>query len=96
MNVLFGISVFYICYGIAGVLGIQRIPKKYKGYSWTKKYKRSSGVAWLMLGIPWLIIIEIAKYTGTKFFLAGIVISALPALAYSFWIQWKYNKKISE
>ena len=40
MNVLLFMSVFWILYGIAGLLGFQNIPAKYKEHSWTKDVGR--------------------------------------------------------
>ena len=38
MDVLLIMSIFWIGYGILGIFGIQNIPAKYKGHSWTKDY----------------------------------------------------------
>ena len=40
MNVLLYLGIFWTLYGLAGLLGWQRINNKYKGYDWTKKYIR--------------------------------------------------------
>ena len=70
MNVILVMSVFWILYGIAGLLGFQNIPAKYKGHSWTKDYIRKQGVTWLVLGLPWL-----GFYVARTFFLAEANIS---------------------
>ena len=44
MNALLFMSVFWIIYGIAGIVGYQNIPSKYKGHSWTKDYIRCQGI----------------------------------------------------
>ena len=54
MDVLLVMSIFWIGYGILGLFGIQNIPAKYKGHSWTKDYIRKQGVTWLIVGLPWL------------------------------------------
>ena len=59
MNVLLYLGIFWTLYGLAGLLGWQRINNKYKGYDWTKKYIRCLGISWLMLGIPCLIFSHI-------------------------------------
>lgn len=53
---LWGISVFWIVYGILGILGIQKIPEKYKYKSWTPDYIRMNGMAYLLLGGCWFIL----------------------------------------
>lgn len=42
MDVTLFLNIIWIIYGIAGLLGYQNIPKKYKGYSWTVQYKQFS------------------------------------------------------
>ena len=54
MNGLLVMSIFWIGYGIFGLFGIQNIPAKYKGHSWTKEYIRKQGITWLIVGVPWL------------------------------------------
>ena len=54
MDVLFVMSIFWIGYGILGLFGIQNIPAKYKGHTWTKEYIRKQGITWLLVGVPWL------------------------------------------
>lgn len=40
MGVILVLSIFWIGYGIVGLIGFQNIPAKYKGHSWTKDYIR--------------------------------------------------------
>ena len=50
------IGIFWIGYGILGILGIQNIPERYKYRSWTPDYIRMNGIAELLLGGGWLIL----------------------------------------
>ena len=54
MSVLLVMSIFWIGYGTLGIFGIQNIPAKYKGHTWTKEYIRKQGITWLLVGVPWL------------------------------------------
>ena len=52
MKVIMWIGICWTIYGILELIGIQHIPQKYKGKTWTKDYARSHGLSWLMIGIP--------------------------------------------
>lgn len=53
---LWVISVFWILYGIAGLLGFENLPEKYKYKSWTSDYIRMNGICKLLLGVGWFIL----------------------------------------
>ena len=53
---LWVISVFWILYGIAGLLGFENLPEKYKYKSWTPDYIRMNGICKLLLGVGWFIL----------------------------------------
>lgn len=57
INVILWYSLVSIVYGIVGILGFQIVPRKYRGYNWSKKYKRTQGVGWLLVDDPWLVFI---------------------------------------
>ena len=101
MGVILVLSIFWIGYGIAGLIGFQNIPAKYKGHSWTKDYIRKQGVTWLVLGLPWL-----GFYVARTFFLAEANIStgmaivillllAVPALITTIILERKYKAMLS-
>ena len=101
MNVLLFMSVFWILYGIAGLLGFQNIPAKYKGHSWTKDYIRSQGLNWLILGLPWF-----GFYLVRTFFLAEadittgmsiviLLLLSIPALIFSVIYEKKYKAMLA-
>ncbi len=56
MEIFLFLGFFWTMYGIAGLFGYQRIPERCKNQSWTKQYIRSSGISWMMLGIPWVLL----------------------------------------
>ena len=101
MGVILVLSIFWIGYGIVGLIGFQNIPAKYKGHSWTKDYIRKQGVTWLVLGLPWL-----GFYVVRTFFLAEANIStgmavvillllAVPALITTIIWEQKYKALLS-
>ena len=97
MKVLLYMSIFWILYGIAGLLGFQNIPAKYKGRSWTKDYIRSSGLSWLILGLPWLgfylvrtfLLTEANITAGTLVII--LLFLSIPALVVSIVTEKKYK-----
>ena len=99
MQVIMSMSIFWILYGIAGVLGFQNIPHKYKLHSWTKHYIRCQGISWLMLGIPWLILYLLMTvcFADTHIRISVIILMllvlAIPAVIYSIRLERKVNVK---
>lgn len=95
MNVFLLLGFFWIVYGIAGLFGYQRIPERCKNQSWTEQYIRSSGITWLMLGIPWVLLYaadwiwDFRAHWGI--FLGLVVVLSLPSIGYSVWIERKYK-----
>lgn len=101
MNVILVMSVFWILYGIAGLLGVQNIPAKYKGHSWTKAYIRSQGLNWLILGLPWLgfylvrtfLLAEIAITAGMSVII--LLLLSIPTLIVSIGMEKKYKAMLA-
>ena len=101
MNVLLFMSVFWILYGIAGLLGFQNIPAKYKGHSWTKDYIRSQGLTWLILGLPWFgfylvrtfLLTEADITTGLS--IAILLLLSIPAVVVSIVYEKKYKTMLA-
>ena len=93
MNIILFFGVFWTLYGILGILGIQRIHNKYKNKPWTKQYKKSVGISWIILGVPWIILGLIVKNIdlsiGIKYGL--IILIGIPSIIYSIKIDKKYN-----
>lgn len=96
-SILFS-GVFCIVYGLAGLLGFQVIPEKYKGKGWTKKYIRFSGTSWLLLGIPWLILYLVlrGKELDALSVIILLVACGLPCLIYTFINERKYKAMLRE
>lgn len=97
MQVLLVMSIFFIVYGIAGLLGFQHISQKFKGYSWTKDYIRCQGTTWLMLGLPlfafYLILTFFFTDTNIR---AGlivliVVVLAIPSIIFTMIWEKKYE-----
>ena len=97
MNVLLYLGIFWTLYGLAGLLGWQRINNKYKGYDWTKKYIRCLGISWLMLGIPCLIFSRLyeAGYNTRSMFVL-MCVCMLPSLIFTIAVEKKFNAKIKD
>lgn len=101
MNVLLFMSVFWILYGIAGLLGVQNIPAKYKGHSWTKDYIHSQGLNWLILGLPWFgfylvrtfLLAEIDITIGISVII--LLLLSIPALIVSIVLEKKYKTMLA-
>lgn len=97
MNVIKGMSIFWILYGIAGLFGYQIIPSRFSGHSWTRAYIRSQGLAWILLGVPYFLL----SFVLPSFFpdlvdssgIVSILIIALgmPAFVYSLFADRKYK-----
>ena len=84
INIIDVMPVFWCLYGIAGLLGFQFIHDKYKDHWWTLDYIRCRGVSWLILGIPWLAVAIIRRYTGMSYWVAIglLVVVSVPSLVY--------------
>ena len=101
MNVLLFMSVFWILYGIAGLLGFQNIPAKYKEHSWTKDYIRSQGLTWLILGLPLFgfylvrtfLLAEAAITTGQS--VGILLLLSIPAVVVSIIYEKKYKAMLA-
>lgn len=98
MKVLLFVSVFWTLYGIAGFWGYQNIPKKFKGYSWTKEYIRRQGISWLMLGVPLLVLYLIVNHyipekdINAELLVIVMLVLASPSVVYTFIWEKKYEK----
>lgn len=89
MKVVLWLSLFYIGYGIAGLLGFQVIPDRCKGKEWTKHYVRCRGISWLLIGIPWLILywVDMGQMWPFQIRAVLIVLCAVPSIIYSVMIE---------
>ena len=101
MGVILVLSIFWIGYGIVGLIGFQNIPAKYKGHSWTKDYIRKQGVTWLVLGLPWLgfylvrtfVLAEANISTGMAVVI--LLLLAVPALITTIILERQYKAMLS-
>lgn len=88
---LWGISAFWIVYGVLGVLGFQRIPEKYKYKSWTPDYIRMCGIADLLLGGGWIILSFVLRAVSLPLLqeMGLVLLFALPAVGYALYADRK-------
>ncbi len=95
MTVLLWLGVFWTFYGIAGILGIQCIPSKYKHKIWTKQYIRLCGMGWLMIGIPWLLLYAVTSQLNIKWNITALLIVLLSIPSIIFSIRTEKNIKLN-
>lgn len=82
---IWAIGIFWIVYGILGILGIQNIPERYRYKSWTPDYMRANGIGMVIFGVSWVILGIVLKLRPMPF-LPGFglaVVFSLPALVYA-------------
>ena len=102
MKVLLFMSVFWTLYGIAGLFGYQNIPKKFKGYSWTKEYIRLQGITWLMLGVPLLMLYLIVNHLipednlNAELLVFSMLVLASPSVVFTYKWEKKYEKMLKD
>lgn len=102
MKVLLFMSVFWTLYGIAGLFGYQNIPKKFKGYSWTKEYIRLQGITWLMLGVPLLMLYFVVHYfipeenLNAELLVFSMLVLASPSVIFTYKWEKKYEKMLKD
>lgn len=102
MKVLLFMSVFWTLYGIAGLFGYQNIPKKFKGYSWTKEYIRLQGITWLMLGVLLLMLYLVVHYfipeekLNAELLVFSMLVLASPSVVFTYKWEKKYEKMLKD
>ena len=82
---IWAIGIFWIVYGILGILGIQNIPERYRYKSWTPDYMRANGIGMVIFGVSWVVLGIVLKLRPMPF-LPGFglaVVFSLPALVYA-------------
>ena len=95
-------SAFWTLYGIAGLLGYQNIPKKFKGYSWTREYIRLQGITWLMLGVPLLMLYFVVKCfipesdLNAELLVFSMLVLASPSVIFTYKWEKKYEKMLKD
>lgn len=96
MKVILWLGIFWTCYGIVGILGIQCISPKYKNKVWTKQYIRSCGISWLMIGVPWILLYAVTLHYNMTWAITAllIVILSTPSIIFSIYIEKKYKAKL--
>ena len=102
MKVLLFMSVFWTLYGIAGLFGYQNIPKRFKGYSWTREYIRLQGITWLMLGVPLLMLYFVVHYfipeenLNAELLVFSMLVLASPSVIFTYKWEKKYEKMLKD
>ena len=93
MNTIILLGIFWSIYGVLGLFGIQKIPSEYKGKNWTKRFIRSRGVSWILLGFPWIIFYLIVRNMNINNFITAmiIIVISIPSIIYSVVSDRKYK-----
>lgn len=93
MFTVISMGIFYLVYGVLGLLGVQVIPEEYKGKPWTKSYIRCRGISWVILGIPWLVFYLIVRDMEINKMIGVVILIAisLPSIIYSIVFERKYK-----
>ena len=92
------LGAFWVIYGILGFFGVQRVPERCKGKSWTESYMRSCGMAYILLGLPWLVF-GLVTYNMKLHLLIGaltMAILAVPAVIYGLVVDKKYKPMLEK
>lgn len=50
MKVVMWLGIAYCVYGLLYLLGIPHVAPKYRNRTWTRRYQRTCGIGWLMIG----------------------------------------------
>ena len=100
MNLVLPLSILWTIYGIAGILGFQKVPPEYQGHSWTKKYSQEQGLSFLALGAPWLIFdraLALFSINMNPILRVSILVAlAIPSILYTSAIDKKYKALLSD
>lgn len=98
MNTILVIGIIWTLYGIAGLFGLQKIPTKFKEKTWTKRYIRYQGIAWILLGIPWIVLalVTMNKEPGFFIMLPLLLVCTVPGFIYAIVLDRRYTAKIKQ
>ena len=62
--------------------------------TWTRRYQRTCGIGWLMIGIPWLAlyVLSVNCQIAHPLLATLIVVLALPSIFYGFLSEKRFRK----
>ena len=77
------LGIAYCVYGLLYLLGIPHVAPKYRNRTWTRRYQRTCGIGWLMIGIPWLAlyVLSVNCQIAHPLLATLIVVLALPSIS---------------
>lgn len=92
------LGVFWMGYGILGLLGVQNKDRKYKGTFLEKDYKKFSDKGYLILGILCIVASLFSEIIDLPFGPAIIadVIILMPVIVYTIVGDIKFKKRFKE
>ncbi len=98
MNTILVIGIIWTLYGVAGLFGLQKIPTKFKAKTWTKRYIHYQGIAWILLGIPWIVLalVTMNKELGFFIMLPLLLVCTVPGFIYAIVLDRRYTAKIKQ
>lgn len=92
------LGIFWIGYGILGLKGIQKIPRKYKGTFLEKDYKKFSDKGYVLLGVLCIVVFVFSEIIDLPFGPAVIadIIIFTPVIVYTIVGDRKFKKLFEE
>lgn len=96
MDTILVFGIIWTLYGLAGFLGIQKIPKKFQGQLWTTRYIRAQSLSWLLLGVPWIVLSLVTNTLNLSpwMMLPLILGCTIPAFLYTLALNRTYTAKL--
>lgn len=98
MKILLIMSLFWVCYGILGIFGIQNIPNRMKNTEYEKEYKKFAGTGWLLIGIPWFVVWLVThnKNVTAIYLIIILAVCAIPSMVYTHIGEKKYRRLLEK
>lgn len=95
---LLSLGIFYMIYGVAGILGFQYIPQKYRNRSWTGEFIRSRGIFFLITGALWIFVYIIDSFHRMNWITlaAVLILFSAPPMIYAVRTEKKYKLRLAE
>ena len=90
MEIFIVLGLIWVVHGVVGIYGIQKIPTRYVGKKWTKRYVRFKGKSKILLGASWIVLGSVllrmmeVYHLNLGMMLSVCLFSLVPYFVYSF------------